>query len=393
MNVSPQHRVSSAPDRRGFTLIELLVVISIIAVLMSLILPAVQSARAAARRTQCLNRVRNLTLGLTSYTSRSAETQLPAYGTWGDYRHDSDDLWRNTSSPAQLRSWVVDILAYIDRSDLADRWQVDRKHDSTSKLNGVSNLDLIKEYNMEVLTCPDDQTAAGIPGALSYVVNAGYASIRFKSSATVGHAALAGSWGAARQQSHLELLIDWDGDGKTAGKHDDPEDITLNHRTGLMWPQTLNRKGVAGKPTALKNASHTMGSIYDGTGNTMMLTENINAGGSQHWGDPDPRYTTFVYPVDHTGGGLTPAEFFRDVPLDPNVPDGIINGARTGPEGERPFPNSMHTGGINVGFCDGSARFLSEDIDLNVYAQLISPAGTKVFPGVGPQPPLSSSDF
>ena len=385
--------IERSSRRTGFTLIELLVVISIIAVLMSLILPAIQNARQTARRTQCLNRVRNLTLGLTSYTSRETSAQLPPYGTWGDHRENSG-AWRNSANPAQLKSWVVDILAYIDRQDLADRWDFERRHDSTFKSpEGISNLDLIREYNMAVLTCPDDQTAAGVPGALSYVVNAGYASIRFKTSSTVGHAALAGSWGAARQQSDLELLIDWDGDGDTAGQNDDPQDIAINHASGLMWPRTVNRQNVPNKPTPLSNNSHTMNSIYDGTSNTLMLTENINAGGSQHWGDPDPRYTTFVFPIDHTGAGLSPADFYRTAPMDPNVPDGFINGAKGGPEGERPFPNSNHPGGVNVGFCDGSARFLSEDIGVSIYAQLITPAGTRQQPYVGAQGTLSQDDF
>ncbi|MFK7820485.1 MAG: DUF1559 domain-containing protein [Planctomycetaceae bacterium] len=388
--------ISASPmkNRSGFTLIELLVVISIIAVLMSLILPAIQSARMTARRTQCLNRVRNLSIGLASYTSRSAKAQLPPYGTWGDYREDTTaSPWKNTSNPAQLKSWVVDVLAYIDRADIADRWDIDRKHDSPFVQNNASNLQLIKEYNMAVLTCPDDPTAAGIPGALSYVVNAGYASIRFKSSSKVGHEALAGSWGAARQQSDIELLIDWDGDGKTAGQHDDPEDIVINHQSGLMWPETLNRQGIVGKPTRLPNHSHTMNTIYDGTTNTLMVTENVNAGGSQHWGDPDPRYTTFVYPIDHTGGGLSPTEFYKTAPLDPNVPDGVINGALAGPEGERPFPNSNHPGGVNVGFCDGSARFLNEDISLAVYAQLITPGGTRLSQFVSAQPTMGQGGF
>ena len=59
--------ILSKTSRRGFTLIELLVVISIIATLMALILPAVQQAREAGRRTQCLNNLKNITLAAISF--------------------------------------------------------------------------------------------------------------------------------------------------------------------------------------------------------------------------------------------------------------------------------------------------------------------------------------
>jgi len=377
---------SALQFRRGFTLLELLVVISIISVLMSLILPAVMSARQTARRVQCLNHSRNLGIGLINFSSQSSKSQFPAYGTWGDYMSDSTNQWVNNANPAQLKNWVVDILPHIDRVDLADRWQKDRKHDSTVAINGQSNLSIISNFNMAVLTCPDDPTAAGVSGALTYVVNGGYASISLSLTTASG-------WGAARQQADNKLLFDWDKNGRSAvSSKPDLSDIQINHRSGLFWPETLNRQG-APKPDRAPNRSHLYTTIHDGTGNTLMLTENINAAGSQHWGDPDPRFVAFVFPVNYAGTGYSAQTYYLSAPLDARHSYGVINGARTGPEGARPFPNSNHPGGVNMVFCDGSARFLSQDIDLNVYAQLLSPAGTKPATAIRVQDPLSDNQF
>ncbi len=76
---SRRHTAASKKTRRGFTLIELLVVISIIATLMSLILPAIQNAREAGRRTQCLNNIRNVTVATLNFAS-SNKSRLPALG-------------------------------------------------------------------------------------------------------------------------------------------------------------------------------------------------------------------------------------------------------------------------------------------------------------------------
>ena len=86
--------------RCGFTLIELLVSISIIALLMSLILPAVNSAREAARRTECLNNVKNVSLALLNATE--TKKRFPAAAYWGG---------PDKNNPGPHHNWVVEILA------------------------------------------------------------------------------------------------------------------------------------------------------------------------------------------------------------------------------------------------------------------------------------------
>ncbi|MEZ6130085.1 MAG: DUF1559 domain-containing protein [Planctomycetaceae bacterium] len=381
-------RRRTEPVRNGFTLIELLVVISIIAVLMSLILPAVQNARSAARRTQCLNRIRQIGLGLHAFASKNQDHRFPAYGTWGDYLQVGGTGWTpmtTGSGGAQMRSWVVDILAELDRQDIFDRWNRDRKHDDpTPGESGLSNVDLISEYEMAIMVCPDDANADSAQGSLSYVVNAGYAHIDGSFSISTG-------WGVSNYHGDNDPDLDLNANGTTASTTvNDPEDHLMFHRSGVMWRDLVDRTG-DGLPRLRKgnviyggydNRSQRLDDIYDGLSNTLLVTENLNAGERQTWGDPDPKNCVFVYPLDpdFSALGLTAATYFKTAPLDPDHPYGVINGARTGPEGERPFPNSGHPGGVNIVMCDGSAKFLNEDLDLQIYAQLVTPAGSKALP-------------
>jgi hypothetical protein len=147
--------ILSKTSRRGFTLIELLVVISIIATLMALILPAVQQAREAGRRTQCLNNLKNITLAAISF-AEAHRGVLPASGTYPGLNADSSvDGSRESIYPSH--SWALDLLPYMDQTAVYERWTFG------TGFNVGGNI-AVSQYNFEVLTCPNDDSSAGQNG-------------------------------------------------------------------------------------------------------------------------------------------------------------------------------------------------------------------------------------
>ena len=107
--VAAGKRSSLSQPLHGFTLVELLVVIAIIGTLVALLLPAVQAAREAARRSQCTNNLRQL--GLAVHSFHDTHQQLPPAKIWDRYA-----------------TWAVFILPYVEEQNAYDAWDLQRSY-------------------------------------------------------------------------------------------------------------------------------------------------------------------------------------------------------------------------------------------------------------------------
>jgi prepilin-type N-terminal cleavage/methylation domain-containing protein len=367
--------------RRGFTLIELLVVISIIATLMSLILPAVQQAREAARRTQCQNNLKNLSLAAIAF-AESRRGVLPASGTY-----PKGGVFGLTF---QGHSWVLDLLPHLDQQAMYERW------DFAKPYNVGGNI-VVARYNVDVLSCPNDDSSVGKSGGLSYVANCGVGNsdidvltLTPSAAADVGHTFAVEPLGWA--------------DGSSAASS---ANANLAKDTGVFWANlTFHFQANSGSPyvdEVTKKASANIGQIYDGAGNTFMFTENVNAGsdivtGASTWADPSVRSCGFIFGVDSG----TPSTF-RQMNLIPFTPPAAkklsanryINQEKNGIDGGAPFPNSRHIGIVVASFCDGTVKVLSDKMDNGVYVRLITPGGARPrsISSFTPEDPLGGNEF
>ena len=131
----------------GFTLVELLVVIAIIAILIGLLLPAVQSTREAARKSQCGNNVKQQALGAANYYS--VNLHWPTSGEGYDFTLGADAL--------NVESFQLQILAFMDQAAIVGKWQAKKPYwDTTVGSDGATSNQLLAATKVPSLLCPSN---------------------------------------------------------------------------------------------------------------------------------------------------------------------------------------------------------------------------------------------
>jgi prepilin-type N-terminal cleavage/methylation domain-containing protein len=336
--------------RGGFTLVELLVVIAIIGILVALLLPAVQAAREAARRTKCVNNLKNVALALHNY--HDAFKAFPP----ATEQNPGED----PGNHGRLRAnWAILVLPYLEEQNLHDRFELT----ATNRISdGRSAADpgewTERGTELDVMLCPSDEGLGS----------------RF-----TGSSSARGSGGTAN-----------DGNGNWARGN-----YGLN--AFQFWPSNWNQDDNAGQPyadnwnvgVATINKGLRIGQITDGTTHTIMLAE-MRVG---------------LVPEDRRGvwamgmcGSSFHCRHVTNGPASPNDCSGIDDDTlMDGPvrlanqasfqancmnvgynlSSGQSVVRSVHPGGVHAAMADASVRFISDFVQSGIQ-QFQGQVGAKI---------------
>ena len=340
----------------GFTLVELLVVIAIIGILVALLLPAIQAAREAARRTQCKNNLKQMSLACLLHVD--SHKFLPSGG-WRDSYPPDPNRGYGGSQPG---SWAYNILAYIEEQALRD---LGKGQLVTSAAFQAASKQLY-QTPVAAFMCPSRRTVKLYPytGA--------------------GPAWIPATTPVAK--------------GDYAANSGDSQNTAANGLSGQMWPPSgmaysaidsqqawtdtscaivTTRQGTGAQPFCQSGVMHyhseiKLSQISDGTSSTYMIGEKYVMPGFYEeapasgggYGDNQSVYSGYEW--DNHRRAWNPLDGTDTTTYHPRQDTPGLDGPTLYAFG------SAHAAGLNMSMCDGSVQFLSYDIDPVTHRYLAS---------------------
>jgi prepilin-type N-terminal cleavage/methylation domain-containing protein len=320
-------------NRRGFTLVELLVVIAIIGTLVGLLLPAVQSAREAARRSACSNNMKQL--GLTLLNFESTRKRLPAA---------TDRTPAASNVAAGSYSWVAFVLPFLEETNLYNTISGSTSRFSTP-FSAVAGIEPQVRTSLGQLVCPsfaEDKSAAVVAGGLA--------------TSTCGVNNYKAISGVGYTSQYPDSAVGGSGGGAITVQYWEPQ------RTGVPGPY----------------AGVSLAQVADGTSKTFALAESREKtaaawiDGARNWvtaatgatGTAHFFNTGSLRWVDTAGGSAAPT----NSALLQNKPTGQAWG---GYGGSNYGPSSYHQGNIVMHcYVDGHVGQVTNEIDAQLYYAL-----------------------
>jgi type II secretory pathway pseudopilin PulG len=336
--------------------VELLVVIAIIGILVALLLPAIQAAREAARRSQCANNLRQIGLALQNYHSSRREFPPGVVVDDGNY---------SNTDPVFI-GWTREILPYAEDSALRDLYP-----NPTVPIHDPS-LRTFRETLVPMFQCPSDLMSEVIIPAHGPPNNQGISDAAADSDTTSPRYRTGSYRGnAGRGDGFTTWYLYEDIPPANGGPSSKGTGLTKNWRGPLHAVVIKGGPAVTGKYELRPESFRT---ITDGSSKTLLAAESTKIDYNRRRTFWAYTFGTFILSQTVPQPRVFMGEFRRCEALGesatPNTP---ITGQSTRVCKSSWF--SLHPGGMNTIFCDGSGTFLSFDMDLNVFAAMGSIAG------------------
>ncbi|MEQ8211189.1 MAG: DUF1559 domain-containing protein [Lacipirellulaceae bacterium] len=343
---------------QGFTLVELLVVIAIIGVLVGLLLPAVQAAREAARRTQCLNNLKNISLAAINHEAQFG--YFPTGG-WGFRWSGEPDMGFGKKQPG---GWAFSTLPFMENQNIFDMAK------GLSGTDKVTAIVALRSTVAPMFNCPSRRAAVGYP-----IVKTDE-TLYSQNPEVAGRTDYAGNGGTVRYGWQGDVAVPIAGPAITCL---DSYPSCPGFATIETPAQNAASIGIEPNGAIGYRSEVTIGQISDGTSNTFLLAEKYHNPLSYDTGDHCGDNNSLFHGYDWDNLRWGPR---RDVNDPTMLVAATVTGRtprqdRSGFDGSGPGSCSQqfggpHAAGFNNARCDGSVDTTSFDVDLFVLSSLCS---------------------